>query len=201
MRRVAFIFGCGPDGPDVAVCRHLVTMLDPHIEFIPRTLDNKKLLVEDCGPVADQLLKDSCERVLIIWDLYPPWRDRPPCRHEDREGIHQSLRNAGVRLARVHLVCICEEFEAWLLADERALRDFIARQRHPHPVSRIRRPTRPDRVRNPKARLTKLFNQELGQSRRYIDYQDAEPIVRSLPDLARVRRSPSFQRFEGKLST
>jgi len=200
-RDVGFIFECGPNGPDVAVCKRLVGMLDPDVMFIPRTLDNKKLLVEGCGPVADQLLRDGCERVLIVWDLHPPWRDRPPCLREDREGIHKSLADAGVGLADVHVVCIHEELEAWLIADERAVTDYITREKKPHAVGRIRPQKRPDRVRNPKAHLTKLFNRELGRSRRYIDYQDAPPIVQLIPDLTRLRRSPSFERFKQKLTT
>jgi hypothetical protein len=32
MMKIGFIFECGPDGPDVQVCRHLVHKLDPTIQ-------------------------------------------------------------------------------------------------------------------------------------------------------------------------
>jgi hypothetical protein len=63
--KIGFIFECGPDGADVQVCRHLVHKLNPAIEFIPNTLDNKKKLVEYCGPVAKVLLSE-CEKVIIV---------------------------------------------------------------------------------------------------------------------------------------
>ena len=44
---VGFIFERGPDGPDAQVFRHLVHRLDPTIQFVPNTLDNKNKLVED----------------------------------------------------------------------------------------------------------------------------------------------------------
>ena len=88
--KVGFIFECGPEGPDVQVCRHLVNKLDPTIEFIPITLDNKKNLVEECGAVAKALLEE-CEKVIVVWYLYPAWREKgmKPCRHEDRQAIFQ----------------------------------------------------------------------------------------------------------------
>ena len=92
--KIGFIFECGPDGPDVQVCRHLVHKLDPTIQFIPSTLDNKKKLVEDCGPVAKALLSE-CEKVIIVWDLYPAWREKgiKPCRHEDCQGNFRFEKN------------------------------------------------------------------------------------------------------------
>ena len=71
--KIGFIFECGPDGPDIQVCRQLVHRLDPEIQFVASTLDNKKKLVENCGPVAKVLLSE-CEKVIIVWDLYPAWR-------------------------------------------------------------------------------------------------------------------------------
>jgi Fe-S-cluster containining protein len=78
--KIGFIFECGPDGPDVQVCHHLVHKLDSTIQFVPNTLDNKKKLVEDCGPVAKALLIE-CKKVIIVWDLYPAWREKgiKPC--------------------------------------------------------------------------------------------------------------------------
>ena len=84
--KIGFIFECGPEGPDVQVCRHLVHSLDPAIKFISSTLNDKRNLVENCGAVAKVLL-DECEKVIIVWDLYPAWRERGvrPCRYEDRQ--------------------------------------------------------------------------------------------------------------------
>jgi hypothetical protein len=57
-------------------------------------LDNKKKLVEDCGPVAKALLSE-CEKVIIVWDLYPAWREKgiKPCRHEDCQANFRFEKN------------------------------------------------------------------------------------------------------------
>ena len=199
--KIGFIFECGPEGPDVQVCRYLVQMLDPTIEFVPSTLDNKKKLVEDCGTVARVLL-DECEKVIIVWDLYPAWRERGmrPCRHKDRQAIFRSLQSENVDLSKVFPVCIQEELEAWLLADNRAVTAMLKPLKRPHPVGRITKFPNPDTVSNPKKRLTRIFTQELGASRRYVDYQHAIKLAREISDFNKIRRSDSFQRFALKVA-
>ena len=199
--KVGFIFECGPEGPDVQVCRHLVHKLDSSIEFVPSTLDNKKNLVEDCGSVAKALLNE-CEKVIVVWDLYPAWREKGmnPCRREDRLAIFQSLQAEKVDFNKVFLVCNQEELEAWLLADDRAVTAMLEPLKHPHPVSRISGFPNPDRIRNPKMRLNKIFTQELGPRRRYIDYRHALLIAREIAGFRRIRRSESFKRFALKVA-
>ena len=194
--RVGFIFECGPNGADVQVCRNLVARIRPEIEFVPRTLDNKPNLVRECGPMSGVLLQD-CVHVVIIWDLYPAWRERGirPCRYQDRQDIFQSLTDAGADQNRISLVCIREELEGWLLADKRALQTVIAGMKHPHQVGRIKNYGSPDSIQKPKTKLIQLFQRELGRGRRYIDYQHAKMIVEAIPDLQRIRRSVSFQRL------
>lgn len=199
-RRIGFIFECGPQGPDVAVCRRLVALLDCGVAFVPLALNDKPRLIEDCGKAARILLED-CEKAIVVWDLYPPWRNTAPCLKEDREKIFAAMEEAGVDTERVDLVCIHEELEAWLVADDRALAEFLRRKKHPHAIGRIPKTWRknPDRVAKPKTRLARLFQKELGRSRRYIDYQDAGPIAALIRDTGRLRRSPSFQRFQLKV--
>ncbi len=200
MRKIGFIFECGRQGPDEKVCKHLVNMIDTEIEFIPKTLDNKKNLIANCGLTAKILLK-SCEKVIIIWDLFPAWRENKgkPCLHQDRINIFSELKANGVSEDKVELVCIQEELEAWLIADKRALKEFIKEQIHPHPVGQIKKSSKPDKVKNPKTLLTKIFNKEIGNSRKYIDYQDAEKIIKKLQNLKRLDKSESFKRFKDKL--
>lgn len=199
--KIGFIFECGPEGPDVQVCRHLVHKLDPTIEFLSSTLDNKKKLVEDCGAVAKALL-DECEKVIVVWDLYPAWREKgmKPCRPEDRLAIFQSLQSEKVDLDKVFLVCIHEELEAWLLADNRAITAMLQPLKHPHSVGRIRKFRNLDTVSNPKKRLTRIFTQGLGASRGYVDYQHAIKLAREISDFNKIKRSDSFQRFALKVA-
>jgi len=169
----------------------------PRVRVSIATLDNKRNLIAGCGPVAAQLLADSCRGVLVIWDLFPPWRPKgaKPCRREDRRQIQDSLRQSGVKANQVALICIQEELEAWLLADGRALSAVLSSPAHPARVSDVRRP---DQVRNPKKHLGRLFKRHTGTL--YTDRYHAIQIVRNLPDLNRLRRVPAFARFESKVT-
>jgi len=198
--KIGFIFECGPNGADVHVSKYLVKKLDPDIEFIPITLDNKKKLIEGCGKNANLLLESGCVKIIIVWDLYPPWRDEKPCRHQDRESILDCLKAENIDLNRVSLVCICEELEAWLLADHRAVQDMIADLKYPHPVGKVPKFKKPDSISKPKIRLTKIFNQEIGKHRRYIDYQDAIKVAQNITDFNKIKNSESFRRFALKVT-
>lgn len=182
-------------GPDQQVCAYLVKQLRPDTEVVSRTLVNKKKLMADCGEIAALLLRDNCHRVVIVWDLYPPWRQKgeKPCRCEDRKEIFRSLKEAGVMPSNVHLVCIREELEAWLIADNRALAAAISRLTGR--VPRIAEVRSPDSVSKPKERLINIFRQHT--HRQYQGHNHAIRIVRELEslDLNKIRRSESFTRF------
>lgn len=190
--KVGMILECGPDGADVQVCRHLAALLDTHVEVLSVTMNNKPNLIENCGAAAAQLLEDGCARVLIIWDLFPAWRERglKPCRHKDREQIFLSLQSAGVSRADVHLICIREELEAWLIADGRAVSAVLSTPTHP---VRGKDGKNAERILNPKKVLNRLFQRHSG--RPYVDRRHARQIVEQLPDLGRLEKLPTFRRF------
>lgn len=193
------LFECGPDGADVQVCRELARRVAPSIELTPVALDNKPKLLRECGIWARKLLDTGCERVLIVWDLYPAWRDdgmKPDC-VVDRQVIEANLRSSGVTLAAVRLLCIAEELEAWLIADGRALSAVLSTPAHP---CKIGHQKRPEQIKNPKAALQRLFNQHRGSGFKYVDRVHALQIVRALPDLGKLQRIPSFARFQAKLT-
>jgi hypothetical protein len=155
-------------------------------------LGNKKELIRDCGTTARRLLEEGYERIVVVWDLYPAWREdgENPCRKEDREEILESLQNAAIPNGVVKLVCIREELEAWLIADGRAVSAVLSRPTHPVTVGDE---TRPERVRNPKKALNRIFKEK-----RNLDYNDrihAVRIAQAMPDFRRVRKAPSFVRF------
>jgi hypothetical protein len=197
--KIGFIFECGRDGADSQVCRYFAERLTPGIVVVSQFMDNKPNLLENCGPVASLLIED-CDRVIIIWDLYPAWRETfiGPCRKEDREKIFASLQSCEVPLHKVVLVCIEEELEAWLLADKRALKTVLTNYKHPHRVGNLPNLGAPERIPKPKTRLTRIFNQELGAHRRYIDHQDAIRIAEAIPDFNKIKRSTTFRRFAEK---
>lgn len=201
--KIGIILECGPEGPDKHVCKHLATRilveagLEPDLSFT--TLDNKLNLLQECGDAASVLLGQGCERVLIVWDLYPAWRERgqKPCRHEDCQTIFGVLKAANVDRSRVALICIQEELEAWLLADGDALTGFL--QSINSHVKKVSHHKNPERIGcNPKTALNKLMQERIGQ--KYKDYLNAQQIVVRIGDLSRLRRScPTFRRFEQKI--
>ncbi len=195
--KVGMIFECGPDGADKTVCMQLAKRINPDIQIEARTLDDKPNLIAGCGSAAAQLLEDCCDRVVIIWDIRPAWPNTKskPCLKEERQAIHDSLRGANVQNEEVYLVCIQQELEAWLLADERAIESVLSRPTHPVTIQRRRKV---DQIPNPKSVLNNTFKEHRG--RRYVDRIHAEQIVRAMPDLNRLKRVDTFRRFALKVA-
>lgn len=195
--KIGFIFECGPQGADKLVCEYLAGKLLPGASFVSRTLDNKANLLSQAAAVAAALLDDRCERVLVIWDLRPAWPDKAhkPCRYNERVALLNELENLGLEDAPVFLVCIEQELESWLLADEVKLSSFLSTVAHEYQVRRIRHP---DREKQPKAVLIGHFKQARGW--RYDDKVHAVKVLSiGEPNWDRLRRSGSFERFETKL--
>ncbi|MBK5273702.1 MAG: DUF4276 family protein [Desulfuromonadales bacterium] len=196
--KIGFVFECGPQGADKQVCEYLAGKLVPEASFVSRTLDNKANLLSQAATVAAALLDDGCERVLIIWDLRPAWPDmaHKPCRHIERVALQDALEKTGLEgAAPVFLVCIEQELESWILADDDNLSRFLSTDAHAYPVKRIRHP---DREKQPKALLIGHFKQARGW--RYDDKVHAVKVLStSEPNWNRLRRSLSFVRFETKI--
>lgn len=194
--KVGMIFESGPQGAERQVCEYLAKRIRPGIVIVPVAHRNKPEMIADCGKDVAQLLRERCHRILIIWDLFPPWRKRgeQPCRKEDRKAILKSLEQAGMRNAPVFLLCIREELEAWLLADGRALSTVLSTEAHP---VRVQSERYPDHVTDPKGRLKRIFREK--RQGKYNDLVHAIKIIQKLPDLDHLRRSESYRRFEEKL--
>lgn len=195
--KIGMIFECGKDGPDLKVCEVLARMLSDGIEISSVTLGNKPGLLQNCGAAARNLLEEGCERILIVWDLFPPWRERgqKPDRERDRAQALQSIEgamNSGREV--VHLICIMAELETWLLADGRALSTVLSTDTR---RVRVGDKKNPDRITNPKQHLMRLFKQHTGAN--YLDHYHAAKIANALPDLSRLIKICSFVRFRERL--
>jgi hypothetical protein len=190
--KLGLILECGPDGADKKVCEYVVHRVNDIIEIESVTLGDKKTLIENCGLAAAQLLRDGCHRVVIVWDLYPPWEEDRKSANcvDDCNQVRTSLAAAGVTSARVHLVCVIKMLEAWLLADGHALSSVLSRPAH---RVTIRHTKRTEEIKDPKARLKRLFKQTRGYE--YEDRTDAIRIIQALPNFNQVRRCPTFSRF------
>ena len=196
--KMGFIFECGPQGADKQACEYLASQLRPGVQLISRTLDNKPNLLAEAGKVAASLLADGCNCVLIVWDLRPAWPDtkNKPCRHDERQALLQALAQAEIAATQpVYLVCIEQELESWVLADEKCISDFLSTAAHPYAVKKV---SKPDRVKNPKSAMIGHF--KTARRLRYDDKVHAVKILsKNPPNWKRLRRSASFVRFENKL--
>lgn len=196
--KVGLILECGPQGADIAVCEHFAKLLYPEIEVVSLTLDNKPGLIENCAEATKDLFEiDGCDRVIIIWDLYPAWREagEKPCRKQDREQILEKLNIAGIVNENVFLVCIEEELEAWLLSEHQAISAVLSK---PTREIRIKKKRHPERVKNPKALMNRHFQENTG--RPYNDLVHAKQIVKNIVNTNRLRRCGTFVRFALKVA-
>jgi hypothetical protein len=195
--KVGILVECGRQGLEDVVCRRICVLLrertgvDFEIDIVP--MDDKPNLIRNCGAATARLFEDGCDRVVILWDERPAWPKKgdPLCWHNDRTDVLTSLRQAQMGPNRsVHLVCIEREFESWLLFDERMLSCVLSTETH---AVRIDPQRNPDRMKNPKGRMTSLFRQHRGW--RYVDVQHAPDFARCLENLTRLRRCATFRRF------
>lgn len=198
--KVGLIVECGPDGAETKVIPHIARMINPAIEAEVIPLSNKPNLKEQCGRYVRELLDRGCEKILIVWDLLPDWGeyDGRGCLHVDRQEIFSTLQNSGIGDGdrRVHLICIHVMLEAWLLADERALSAYLSTETNRIPVPRKKGT---EGVKDPKSALNSLFKSLPCRTNRYTDFTDAIKIAEKLPDLRRLERLASFQRFQERL--
>ncbi|MBE0502028.1 MAG: DUF4276 family protein [Desulfuromonadales bacterium] len=198
MSKVGFIFECGPQGADKQVCEYLAKQVNAGIIPVSRTLDDKTSLLREAGNVAAALFEDGCERVLIIWDLRPAWPDmkEKPCRKAECDSILAAVAQAGVAGRPVYLICVEQELESWLLADETKIAAYLSTPAHAYTVKSTKKP---DRVPNPKSVMMKHFKTARGT--KYEDRIHAIKIISSGDiNLRKLRRSPTFVRFSEKLS-
>lgn len=179
------------------IVRHVQTWSGDSIEAVIVPLGQKPALIADCGKTAAQLFEDGCERVGVVWDMFPNFRapgdDREPSCVEDRREIEAELQARGLERADVFLVCIREELEAWLIADDRAI---LALKRPTHKM-KVQSFSDPDYVPNPKKVLRRILDQVPEDFNRPVT---AAKIARALPDLNKIRNCQSFRRFVEKVT-
>ncbi len=196
--------------PDRKVLEYLAKRINPEIKVVSRTLGKKPDLIADCGEIAKLLLELGCERVIIVWDLFPAeWENpvrtkqlsmkktRPTC-GQDLKRIKSELETAAVDLCRVCLVCIDAMLETWLLTDMRAVNDVLSTKTR---RANVKPPPKLERNQDPKSLLINVFRRE-GRGRKsvYSDVDDAIRIAKAIPkdsrDLNRLRKLDSFVQFE-----
>lgn len=196
--KVGLILECTLEGPDLQVYSHFVRQfLGDGVDIQPSCAGNKKILIQDAGKLAKALFADGCERVLIVWDLWPRWSERKfkPSLAADCASITQSLRDAHVTNPCVYLVGINRMLETLLIVDGSAIADVL---KVPNGRPRPRHQRNPRRTHEPKAYLDGWF-QRYGRNQ-YTDYQHAKQIAEQI-DVSRLERAcPEFLQFRQSLS-
>jgi hypothetical protein len=193
--RVGIIVECGRDGLEVHLCRRVCTLLRQQHgaafeeDILP--MDNKKRLLQEAATAAVDLLQGGCHRVVILWDEEPAWpkKDDPLCWHQERQALLESLKGASGDVSAVHLVCIERAAESWLLHDAPLLSALLSRPTH---KVKVKTPANPDRLRNAKGVLMRLFKKHGGE---YRDVTVARRLAAELDCLDRLLRCPTFRRF------
>lgn len=195
--KIGYVFECGPGGGDMKVFRALTSKIIVEVEFFYESLTVKPTLIKDCGKAVKRLKELKCEKIFIVWDLYPAWRVNrgKPCRHEDKQAIKSSLAAEGLTEDDVIFLCLEEELEAWLIADGRVLSEYFSK---PHRKVNIHNITKPDKVKDPKGKLIGYFKEH-----RHIKYEGtihAEQIIKGIENFQKLKKSETFCRFYEKLS-
>ncbi len=175
MSAIGIICEAGLGSEDEQVLRHLAGRIRPDATPMIRPLGRKPDLIAQCGQVAQALFDSGCERVLIVWDVFPRW-GRPDGEEQDIADILAILTQAGLAdHPCLFLVAVQAELEAWLLADGSALSATLSRPTHPVIIGHTRNV---EHNTNPKKRLENIFGQH---GRSYTAKTDALAIIKHVP--------------------
>ena len=194
--KIGLIVECATDGPDWQVYSLWIgRLLGDDVQVEQSSAVNKKQLVQQAGARAKSLFDEGCEKVFVIWDLWPAWGQAKPDSAADESAIARSLREAGVTNPCVYLLCIDRMLETLLLVDGKALNAVldIPSQKQKPGSSRM-----PNKVADPKAFLNKWFQK--ARKGDYNDYVHAAQIAQRI-DFKRLRsQTNEFPRFEQALA-
>jgi hypothetical protein len=193
--KLGLILECPKDGTDHKVYDYVIRKLCPSIEiFAVPAGTNKPQMIENCGKIAISLLElESCDVVVIIWDLMPTWKEKggKPCRHEDIDKIQTNLKNANVDLSKVKLICIEPELEGWIITDGSALTKYKGEICSPHSVEKFNDVKQLNNSNDSKKRINKYL------PRPYNAIVDAIEIVKHFDNFNKVvRKHTSFRRLK-----
>ena len=195
--KIGMILECSLSGPDVAVYKYVANKLCPTLEIAkPITKGDKKTLIAEAALEAKTLLDTGCNKVFIIWDRMPRWKEDVKGNCEtDQAALAKSLEQLGVNLKHIYLCCIDEMMESWLIADSRGFMTWI-RSKTDHKLKDIGDRKAKDEQTSPKQRIENYLRDNYGKWK-YCDYNDNLPIVKNLPDFERVSSyNSSFRYFK-----
>jgi hypothetical protein len=193
--KIGLILECRPGGPDADVYKYVAERLCKKFEIDkPKTLIDKKSLIQEAPEVAQTLIADGCQHVFIIWDKKPRWGDGGDCT-TDNAALTNGLNQLGVNMNQIKLCCIDEMMESWLIADSRGFMAWI-RSKTNHKLPEIGDHKTKAEQTSPKDRIKNYLKANYGKWK-YNDYDDNLHIVKNFPDFDRTaNRNTSFKFFK-----
>ncbi|MDZ4286548.1 MAG: hypothetical protein U0984_01240 [Prosthecobacter sp.] len=203
--KIGLIVECVQEGPETKVLPALGALFRDDLSFEIESLGNKPNVLNRCGRSAKALLDLSkCDRVLVVWDARPPWKEEnvemDP--EKEKQKALSSLESSGLANdPRIRLICIVEELEAWLLADGRGITARVNQLRRARPKLKvsITDSKRVETIEWPKSVMQNLFRKY--EVRDYNDWLDAGPIANAIPEAKRLlKHSKVFPQYQDALS-
>lgn len=195
MTTIGIICEGTPGGEDEQVLTHLVERIVPGSILDVKPQGRKPILFEQCGLVAQALFESGCDRVLIVWDIFPRW-GKPDGEQQDRADLQVVLAQAGLDTHPcLYLVPIKAELEAWLLADGSALSAVLSR---PTRKAKIGDTKNIEDNTDPKKRLEAVFK---NYGRDYTAKSHAIKIAENIPNnFGMLGKLNSFKNFGRSLT-
>lgn len=178
------------DESDVAVLKHFASKLTS------RRFSVSKFTGKGCGPLKRKtpgwckaFLEKGCSAIVLVHD-----RDR-----NKEDALRRDLEKivADLKLQKMMFVVIpCEELEAWLLSDTKALKSAMNLASIPKQI------LHPETIDSPKEHLSKLVHAHSKlNSKRYVNSVHNLLIAKALKVTAISQRCPSFRHFESFVSS
>lgn len=192
--KLGLVLECDSGGPDELVLTCMARRLSPGIKVECASLGSKEQVFLKGPEAAEKLVTASgCDLVLIVWDLKPYWEQakQKTCQAEVAELKPKLDSLSRATAAKIKLLCLTWELETWLIADDRAVKEYLSTKAH---KSKFKCRSPMDKH-DAKAFLDGVCKQHRGPSRRYVDVREAIQIAQLIPDTKKTRGVPSFCRF------
>ncbi len=209
--RLGMIFECCRNGADEKVYPYLAHQIRSDLEIIKYPLDSKGKLIANCGETAKKLLNiEKCERVMIVWDLYPSELGFQGGKHRKKEN-HKQRSSLCVKTDRlpvlqsledtldleerkkVRILSVQYELETLLLFDKQALKQYISKKAKRD--CEITDLSSPQNRTEPK----KVIQHILGHHGCWYDeFQSAYEIIQ-LVNPHKLEKCPPYQKFKQRI--
>jgi hypothetical protein len=193
--KLGLVLECDTGGPDDLVLTCFAKRLVPDIQVESVALGDKTAIFSKGVETAQRLVEtNSCDLVLIVWDLKPYLEGPPPAEScvDEADVLRQRLSALKPKTqSKIRLLCLTWELETWFIADEKAVSAYLSTDAHKAKF----KCSKPGDKTDPKAVLEKACTNARGPYRGYEDYKEAIRIACEIERTNKLQTIPSFGRF------